>query len=136
MPGGPLSSAGDGVPPLPQCLHYRPLGGAGLHVCHSRALVNMDPVHIAHVDDHPTIQGGPTFQGMPAASGAKVDIVLSAPTDSIDYILDVLTKVDYEGGFRELSGPPQTSALIVRTIGKNQTTRESTLRGSELILHF
>ena len=134
--GGPLSSAGDGVPPLPQCLYHRPLGGAGLHGGHPSALVNVDPVHIAHVDDHPTIQGGPTFQGMPAASGAKGDIVLSAPTESINDILDVLTKDDYEGEFRELSGPPQTSALIVRTIGKNQTTREFTPHGSELILHL
>ena len=124
--GGPLSSAGDGVTPLPQCLHHSPLGGAGLHGGHPRALVNVDPVHIAHVDDHPTIQGGPPFQGMPAASGAKGDIVLSAPTESINDILDVLTKDDYEGESRELSGPPQTSALIVRTIGKNQTTREFT----------
>ena len=133
--GGPLSSAGDGVPPLPQCLYHRPLGGAGLHGGHPRALVNADPVHIAHVDDHPTIQGGPTLQGMPAASGAKGDIVLSAPTDSIDDILDVLTKDDYKGKRRELSGPTQTSALIVRAIGKNQTSREFTPRGSELILH-
>ena len=67
----------------------------------------LDPVHIAHVDDHPTIQGGPTLQGMPAASGAKGDIVLSAPTDGIDDILDVLTEDDYEGEFRELSGQPR-----------------------------
>ena len=57
---------------------------------------------------------------MPAASGAKGDIVLSAPTDSINDILDVLTKDDYEGESRELSGPPQTSALIVLTIGKTR----------------
>jgi hypothetical protein len=31
---------------------------------------------------------------MPAASGAKGDIVLLAPTDGIDDILDVLTKDD------------------------------------------
>jgi hypothetical protein len=73
---------------------------------------------------------------MPAASGAKGDIVLSAPTDSINDILDVLTKDDYEGESRELSGPPQTSALIVRTIGKNQTTREFTPTTNGLILHF
>jgi hypothetical protein len=73
---------------------------------------------------------------MPAASGAKSDVVLSAPTDGIDDVLDVPTKDDQEGEFRELSGPPQTSALIVRTIGKNQTTREFTPRGSELILHL
>ena len=133
---GSLSSAGDGVPPLSQCLHHRPLGGAGLHGGHPSALVDLDPVHIAYVDYHPTIQGGPTFQGMPAASDAKGDIVLSAPTESIDGILGVLTEDDYEGEFRELSGPPQTSALIVRTIGKNQTTREFTPHGSELILHF
>src|SRR5215210_6127708 len=72
---------------------------------------------------------------MPAASGAKGDIVLSAPTDGINDILDVLTEDDYEGEFRELSGPTQTSALIVRAIGKNQTPREFTPRGSELILH-
>jgi len=72
---------------------------------------------------------------MPAASGAKGDIVLSAPTDSINDILDVLTEDDYEGEFRELSGPPHTSALIVRAIGKNQTSCEFTPRGSELILH-
>jgi hypothetical protein len=66
----------------------------------------VNPVHIAHVDDDTTIQGGPTFQGMPAASGAKGDIVLSTPTDSTNDILDVLTKDDYEREFRELSGPP------------------------------
>jgi hypothetical protein len=133
--GGPLSSAGDGVAPLSQCLYHRPLGGAGLHGGHPRALVNVDPVHIADVDDHPTIHGGPTLQGMPAAAGAKGDIVLSAPTESINHILDVLTKDDYEGEFGELSGPTQTSALIVRTIGKDQTSREFTPRGSDLILH-
>jgi hypothetical protein len=95
----------------------------------------MDPVHIACIDDHPTIHGGPTFQGMPAASGAKRDIVLSAPTESVDDILDGLTKNDYEGEFRELSGPTQTSALIAWTIGKNQTTREFTTQGSDVILH-
>jgi hypothetical protein len=79
----------------------------------------VDLVHIAYVDDYPTIQGGPTFQGMPTASGAKGYIVLSAPTDGINDILDVLTKDDYEGELRELSGPEQTSALIVRTIGEN-----------------
>jgi hypothetical protein len=46
--------------------------------------------------------------------------VLSVPTESINYILDVLTEDDYEGEFRELSGPPQTSALIVWTIGKTR----------------
>jgi hypothetical protein len=88
------------------------LGGAGLHGSHPRALINMNLVHIAHVDDHPTIQGGPPFQGMPTAAGAKGDIVLSAPTDSINDILDVLTKDDYEGELRELSGPEETSTLI------------------------
>jgi len=73
---------------------------------------------------------------MPAASGAKGDIVLSAPTDSINDILDVLTKDDYEGERRELSGPEDTSALIVRAIGKNQTSCEFTPTVSELILHF
>jgi hypothetical protein len=73
---------------------------------------------------------------MPAASGAKGDIVLSAPTESIDDILDALTKDDYEGEFRELSGPTQTSALIAWTIGKNQTIREFTPHGSKIILHF
>jgi hypothetical protein len=72
---------------------------------------------------------------MPAASGAKGDIVLSAPTESINDILDVLTKVDHEGEVRELSGPTQTSALIVRAIGKNQTSCEFTPHVSELILH-
>jgi hypothetical protein len=96
----------------------------------------VDPVHIAYVDDHPTIQGGPTFQSMPAASGAKGDIVLSAPTESINDILDVLTKDDQEGELRELSGPPQTSALIVWAIWINQTSCEFTPHGSELILHL
>jgi hypothetical protein len=73
---------------------------------------------------------------MPTAAGAKGYIVLSAPTDSINDILDVLTKDDCEGERRELSGPEETSALIVRAIGKNQTTREFTPTGSELILHF
>jgi hypothetical protein len=73
---------------------------------------------------------------MPTAAGAKGDIVLSAPTDSIDDILNVLTKDDYEGELRELSGPEETSALIVRTIGENQTTRELTPSASELIMHF
>ena len=73
---------------------------------------------------------------MPAASGAKGDIVLSAPTESIDDILDALTKDDYEGELRELSGPEETSALVVRAIGKNQTSCEFTPTGSELILHF
>jgi len=73
---------------------------------------------------------------MPAASGAKGDIVLSAPTDSVNDILDVLTEDDYEGESRELSGPSQTSALIVRTIWKNQTTREFTPGWSDLILHL
>jgi hypothetical protein len=95
----------------------------------------VDPVHIAHVDDHPTVQGGPPFQGMPAASGAKGDIVLSAPTDSVNDILDVLTEDDYEGEFGELSGPTQTGALVVRAIGKNQTSREFIPTDSELILH-
>jgi len=79
----------------------------------------VDPVHIAYVDDHPTIQGGPTFKAMPTASGAKGYIVLSAPTDSINDILDVLTEDDYEGERRELSSPENTSALIVGTIGEN-----------------
>jgi hypothetical protein len=96
----------------------------------------MDLVHIAYVNDHPTIQRGPPFQGMPTAAGAKGDIVLSAPTDSINDILDVLTKDDYEGEHRELSGPEDTSVLVVRAIGKNQTTREFTPPGSELILHL
>jgi len=56
---------------------------------------------------------------MPAASGAKGDIVLSAPTESIDDVLDVLTEDDYEGKFGELSGPTQPSALIVRAIGED-----------------
>src|SRR5919202_6777981 len=73
---------------------------------------------------------------MPTAAGAKGDIVLSAPTDSINDILDVLTIDDYEGELRELSGPEETSALIVRTIGKNQTTREFTPTTNRLILHF
>jgi hypothetical protein len=73
---------------------------------------------------------------MPTAAGAKGDVVLSAPTDSIDDVLDVLTKDDYEGEFRELSGPPQTSALIVRAIGINQTSCEFTPHVSELILHL
>ena len=73
---------------------------------------------------------------MPAAAGAKGDIVLSAPTESINDILDVLTKDDYEGEFRELSGPPQTSALIVWAIGKNQTSCEFTPTVSEIILHL
>src|SRR5215212_381168 len=73
---------------------------------------------------------------MPTAAGAKGDIVLSAPTESINDILDVLTKDDYEGERRELPGPEETSALIVRTIGVNQTTREFTLSASELILHI
>jgi len=72
---------------------------------------------------------------MPAASGAKGDIVLSAPTDGIDDVLDVLTEYDYEGKFGELSGPTQTSALVVRAIRINQTSREFTPRGSDLILH-
>jgi hypothetical protein len=73
---------------------------------------------------------------MPTAAGAKGDIVLSAPTDSINDVLDVLTEYDYEGKRRELSGPEDTSALIVRTIGKNQTSREFTPAVSELILHL
>jgi hypothetical protein len=96
----------------------------------------VDFVHIAYVDDHPTIQGGPPFQGMPTAAGAKGYIVLSTPTDSIDDILDVLTKDDYEGERRELPGPEETRALIVRTIWKNQTPREFCLSGSKLILHL
>jgi len=56
---------------------------------------------------------------MPTAAGAKGYIVLSAPTDRIDDILDVLTKDDYEGERRELSGPEKTGTLIIRTIGKN-----------------
>jgi hypothetical protein len=134
--GGRLSSAGNGVTHTPQRLHDRPLGGAGLHGSHPRALINVDLVHIAYVDDHPTIHRGPPFQAMPTAAGAKGDIVLSAPTDSIDDILDVLTKDDYEGELRELSGPEETSALIVRAIGKNQTSCEFTLTVSELILHL
>jgi hypothetical protein len=63
---------------------------------------------------------------MPTAASAKGDIVLSAPTDSINDILDVLTEDDYEGKCRELSGPEDTSAPIVRTIGENQATREFT----------
>jgi len=73
---------------------------------------------------------------MPTAAGAKGDIVLSAPTNSIDDILDVLTEYDYEGELRELSGPKETSTLIVRTIGENQTTCEFTPTASGLILHF
>ena len=73
---------------------------------------------------------------MPTAAGAKGDIVLSAPTDSINDVLDVLTEDDYEGECRELSGPTQTSALIVRTIRKNQTSCEFTPTVSELILHL
>jgi len=72
---------------------------------------------------------------MPTAAGAKGDIVLSAPTDSINDILDVLTKDDYEGERRELSGPEDTRSLIVRAIGKNQSTREFAIPASELILH-
>jgi hypothetical protein len=72
---------------------------------------------------------------MPTAAGAKGDIVLPAPTDSINDILDVLTKDDYEGERRELSGPKETSALIVRTIGVNQTTCEFTPATNGLILH-
>jgi hypothetical protein len=56
---------------------------------------------------------------MPTAAGAKGDIVLSAPTDSINDVLDVLTIDDYEGELRKLPGPKETSTLIVRTIGKN-----------------
>jgi hypothetical protein len=96
----------------------------------------VDLVHIAYVNDHPTIQRRPPFQGMPTAAGAKGDIVLSAPTDSINDILDVLTKDDYEGELRELSGPEETSALIVRAIGENQTSCEFTPTVSELILHL
>jgi hypothetical protein len=96
----------------------------------------VDLVHIAYVDDHPTIQRGPPFQGMPTAAGTKGDIVLSAPTDSIDNVLDVLTKDDYEGERRELSGPQDTSALVIRAIGKNQTSCEFTPTVSELILHL
>jgi hypothetical protein len=73
---------------------------------------------------------------MPTAAGAKGYIVLSAPTNSIDDILDVLTKDDYEGELRELSGPKETSTLIIRTIGINQTTCEFTAPASGLILHF
>ncbi len=73
---------------------------------------------------------------MPTAAGAKGDIVLSAPTDSINDILDVLTKDDYEGERRELSGPEDTGALIVRAIGKNQPSREFTPTVSEIILHL
>ena len=73
---------------------------------------------------------------MPTAAGAKGDIVLSAPTDSINDILDVLTKDDYEGELRELPGPEETSVLIVWAIWKNQTTREFSLSGSKLILHL
>ncbi len=73
---------------------------------------------------------------MPTAAGAKGDIVLSAPTHGIDDVLDVLTEDDYEGERRELSGPPQTSALVVRAIGKNQTSCEFTPTVSELILHL
>jgi hypothetical protein len=62
--------------------------------------------------------------------------MLSAPTDGINDISDVLTEDDHEGERRELSGPQETSALIVRTIGKSQTTREFTAAASELILHF
>jgi hypothetical protein len=56
---------------------------------------------------------------MPTASGAKGYIVLSAPTEGINHILDVLTEDDYEGELRELSSPGETSALIVGTIGEN-----------------
>ena len=73
---------------------------------------------------------------MPTAAGAKGDIVLSAPTHSIDDVLDVLTEDDYEGERRELSGPEDTSALIVRAIGKNQASCEFTPTVSELILHL
>jgi len=73
---------------------------------------------------------------MPTASGAKGYIVLSAPTDSVNDILDVLTEDDYEGERRELSSPEDTSALIVGTIGENQATREFTPAGSGLILRF
>ena len=68
--GGPSPPLGMVYPssPVPS---PPPLGCAGLHGGHPRALVNVDPVHIAHVDDHPTIQGGPTFQGMPTASARK-----------------------------------------------------------------
>jgi hypothetical protein len=73
---------------------------------------------------------------MPTAAGAKGYIVLSTPTDSINDILDVLTKDDYEGELRELPGPEETSALIVWAIWKNQTTREFSLSSSKLILHL
>jgi hypothetical protein len=73
---------------------------------------------------------------MPTASGAKGDIVFSAPTDSINDILDVLTKNDDAGKPRELSGPAQTSTLIVRTIGKNETTGEFCPTGSLLTICF
>jgi hypothetical protein len=79
----------------------------------------VDLIHIAYVDDHPTIQRGPPFQSMPTAAGAKGDIVLPAPTDRINDILHVLTKDDYEGERRELSSPEKTGTLIIRTIGKN-----------------
>ena len=73
---------------------------------------------------------------MPSAAGAKGYIVLSTPTDSINDILDVLTKDDYEGELRELPGPEETSVLVVWAIWKNQTTREFSLSGSELIVHI
>jgi hypothetical protein len=59
--GGRLSSGGNGVTHTPQRLHHRPLFGAGLHGSHPRALINVDLVHIAYVDDHPTIHRGPPF---------------------------------------------------------------------------
>ena len=53
--GARLSSAGNGETHPPQRVHDCPLSGAGLHGSHPRALINVDLVHIAYVDDHPAI---------------------------------------------------------------------------------
>ncbi|GHO57868.1 hypothetical protein KSB_63430 [Ktedonobacter robiniae] len=69
---------------------------------------------------------------MPTASCPKCDIVFSAPTESIHDILRVLTKNDDEGELRELSGPAQTSAVIIRAIGKYETPCQLGPPGSPL----
>ncbi|GHO61487.1 hypothetical protein KSC_003790 [Ktedonobacter sp. SOSP1-52] len=67
---------------------------------------------------------------MPTASCPKGDIVFSTPTKRIHDILHVLTKDDDEGELRELPSPAQTSAVIVRAIGKDETPCQFGLPGS------
>ncbi|GHO42063.1 hypothetical protein KSX_02260 [Ktedonospora formicarum] len=54
--GGFLSSARNGVPDLPQRSDYRPLGDPSLDRRDLCACINVNLVHITHVNDDPIIQ--------------------------------------------------------------------------------